>query len=213
MKITDKIEITNEDNMLLMARYPDNYFDLCLTDPPYNVGRSYNEYNDSRDKLEYQEWCLRWFEEVNRVSKTLVMTVGYKNLPFWFSLNPKHQMIWHKPNQNSPSPLGGFNAYESILIWGKNHKRIGHDIFTKNISMQKDASWHDCPKHLQSWELILDKFIDNPAKILDIFLGSGTTAIACHNLDFELTACELDKEYYDKAIQRIKNHVSQQKLF
>ena len=35
MKITDKITITNEDNMLLMARYPDNYFDLAIVDPPY----------------------------------------------------------------------------------------------------------------------------------------------------------------------------------
>ena len=213
MKLTDKLTITNEDNMELMARYPDNYFDLCLTDPPYNVGRLYNEYDDNKTIKDYQEWCINWFNEVNRVSKTLVMTVGYKNLPFWFSLNPKHQMIWHKPNQNSPSPLGGFNAYESILIWGKNHKRIGHDIFTKNISMQSDASWHNCPKHLPSWEIILDKFIDKPAKILDIFLGSGTTALACHNLGFELTACELDKDYYDKAIQRIQNHLLQQKLF
>jgi site-specific DNA-methyltransferase (adenine-specific) len=78
--------------------------------------------------------------------------------------------------------------------------------------MQSDASWHDCPKHLQSWEIILDKFIEKPAKILDIFLGSGTTAIACHNLGFELTACELDVDYYNKAIERIKNHISQIKL-
>jgi site-specific DNA-methyltransferase (adenine-specific) len=37
MKITDKIEITNEDNMQLMARYPDNYFDFVLIDPPYEL--------------------------------------------------------------------------------------------------------------------------------------------------------------------------------
>ena len=37
MEITDKIIITNEDNMLLMARYPDNYFDLAIVDPPYGI--------------------------------------------------------------------------------------------------------------------------------------------------------------------------------
>ena len=207
------IQITNEDNMELMARYEDNHFDLCLTDPPYNVGRKYNEYDDNMTEEEYHKWCIKWFNEANRISKTLVMTVGYKNLPFWFSLKPKHQMIWHKPNQNSPSPLGGFNAYESILIWGKNHKRIGHDIFTKNISMQKDAEWHDCPKHLKSWEIILDKFIEKPAKILDIFLGSGTTAIACHNLGFDFTGCEIDKEYFDKCVKRVDGHVAQLTMF
>ena len=207
------MNITNEDNIDLMARYEDDYFDLCLTDPPYNVGRKYNEYDDNMTEEEYHKWCIKWFNEANRVSKTLVMTVGYKNLPFWFSLKPKHQMIWHKPNQNSPSPLGGFNAYESILIWGKNHKRIGHDIFTKNISMQKDASWHDCPKHLKSWEIILDKFIEKPAKILDIFLGSGTSAIACHNLGFDFTGCEIDKEYFDKCVKRVDGHVAQLTMF
>jgi len=213
MRWSDKITVTNEDNMQLMARYPDKYFDLALTDPPYNVGRKYNEYNDNKEVEDYKQWCVLWFNELNRISKTIVMTVGYKNLPFWFSLNPKHQVIWHKPNQNSPSPLGGFNAYESILIWGKNHKRIGHDIFTKNIAMQSDANWHDCPKHLPSWAKILDMFIDSPAKIIDPFLGSGTTAIICHNGGFELTACELDTEYYEAAKKRFLNHTAQTKLF
>ena len=39
MKITDKIEITNEDNMTLMSRYEDNYFDLAIIDPPYGLGK------------------------------------------------------------------------------------------------------------------------------------------------------------------------------
>jgi len=43
MKVTDKITITNEDNMLLMARYPDNYFDLAIVDPPYGIGVSNNK--------------------------------------------------------------------------------------------------------------------------------------------------------------------------
>ena len=50
-------------------------------------------------------------------------------------------------------------------------------------------------------------------KILDTHLGSGSIAIACHNLGFELTACELDKEYFEAAIKRINNHKSQMKIF
>jgi site-specific DNA-methyltransferase (adenine-specific) len=50
-------------------------------------------------------------------------------------------------------------------------------------------------------------------KILDTHLGSGSIAIACHDYKFDLTACELDKEYFDKAMTRINNHVAQQKLF
>ena len=59
----------------------------------------------------------------------------------------------------------------------------------------------------------LDKYAKQGDKILDTHLGSGSIAIACHDYGFDLTACELDKEYFDKAMQRINNHVSQQKLF
>jgi site-specific DNA-methyltransferase (adenine-specific) len=38
MNITDKIQITNEDNMVLMSRYPNKYFDLAIVDPPYGIG-------------------------------------------------------------------------------------------------------------------------------------------------------------------------------
>lgn len=50
-------------------------------------------------------------------------------------------------------------------------------------------------------------------KILDTHLGSGSIAIACHDYGFDLTACELDLEYYTKAIERISNYTAQQKLF
>ena len=50
-------------------------------------------------------------------------------------------------------------------------------------------------------------------KILDTHLGSGSIAIACHNLGYDLTACELDKEYYDAAIKRINNHKQQIRMF
>ena len=49
--------------------------------------------------------------------------------------------------------------------------------------------------------------------ILDTHLGSGSIAIACHDYGFDLTACELDKEYFDMAMQRIKLHQLQLKLF
>jgi site-specific DNA-methyltransferase (adenine-specific) len=55
--------------------------------------------------------------------------------------------------------------------------------------------------------------VEEGMNILDTHLGSGSSAIACHNLGFELTACELDADYYDASIKRIKNHIAQQRLF
>jgi len=207
------IVLYNEDCLQALRKLNDKQFNLAITDPPYNVGRKYNTHDDSQDASDYEQWCKDWLNELLRVSETVVMTVGYKNLKMWMNLDPKHMIIWHKPNQNSPSPLGGFNAYEPILFWGKLQKRIGHDIFKTNIAMQEEAAWHNCPKHLPSWTKLIDMITDKPCKVIDPFTGSGTTAIACHKLGLEFTGYELDAMYYDKACKRIQGYVNQLALW
>ena len=206
------IELLHIDCMEYMATLPDKAFDLAIVDPPYNVGRNYSQHDDNMQDVDYHKWCNKWFEELQRISHTIVMTTGYKNLKFWFNLDPKHMIIWSKPNQNSPSPLGGFNAYEPVLFWGKLHKRFGHDLFTTNIKMQSDAAFHNCPKDLQSWKKLLKMCIDAPAKVFDPFLGSGTSAIASHYMGFDFVGCELDKDYYDAACKRFKEQTAQLSL-
>jgi site-specific DNA-methyltransferase (adenine-specific) len=77
----------------------------------------------------------------------------------------------------------------------------------------KEIKIHPTQKPAALYKWILNKYAKPNDKILDTHLGSGSIAIACHDYKFDLTACELDKEYYDKAIQRITNHVGQTKLF
>jgi site-specific DNA-methyltransferase (adenine-specific) len=99
------------------------------------------------------------------------------------------------------------------LAWSNINKplkkiRIDHTGF--RISETKQ---HPTQKPVSLYKWLLDKYAKDGDKILDTHLGSGSIAIACHEYGFELTACELDEEYYLKAVDRIKNHVSQQKLF
>ena len=98
------------------------------------------------------------------------------------------------------------------------HKSVQIFEFTWNGMLQgdmknKETRIHPTQKPVALYKWILDKYAKQGDKILDTHLGSGSIAIACHDYGFELTACELDKEYYDKAMERINNHVSQQKLF
>jgi site-specific DNA-methyltransferase (adenine-specific) len=218
MKLTDKIEITNEDNMLLMARYPDNYFDLAIVDPPYGIGFSDYERESSGVKVKERytkngkkDWDSEipkkeYFEELKRVSKNQIIWGGN-----YFDLPPTQCFIfWYKQN---PVP----NFADGELAWTSFKKPASCFDFRYygNISGKTNApiKTHPTEKPIELYKWILDKYAKQGDKILDSHLGSGSIAIACADYGFDLTACELDKEYYDKAIQRIQNHLLQQKLF
>ena len=84
-----------------------------------------------------------------------------------------------------------------------------HSIYIHN----QTEKIHPTQKPIYLYKWILENYCKENDKILDTHLGSGSIAIACHDYKFDLVACELDKEYYDKAMQRITNHTNQQKLF
>jgi site-specific DNA-methyltransferase (adenine-specific) len=206
MKITDKIEITNEDNMELMARFPDKYFDLAIVDPPYGIGEKFK--GGKSGKMNFNEvvdkgWdCVpskKYFEELKRVSKNQIIWGGnYFNLP-----PSRCFIVWDKCISDD------FTLAMAEMAWTSFDKLA--KIF--KYSVPKDGKIHPTQKPVALYKWLLDKYAQQGDKILDTHLGSGSIAIACHDYGFDLTACELDAEYYEKAIERIKNHTNQLKLF
>ena len=73
--------------------------------------------------------------------------------------------------------------------------------------------FHPTQKPIKLYEWLLMNYAKEGDRILDTHLGSGSIAIACNNLGYDLTACELDKDYYDAAMKRIEQHKAQQRLF
>jgi len=215
MNITDKITITNEDNMLLMARYPDNYFDLAIVDPPYGIARFGNrvELSNRLDKsAKINKWDTKpnddYFNELFRISKNQIVW-GANN----FIMPPSEYFcIWNKKQtvENFASA-----EYAWISMGLKKPAQIFDYSIHKTMADRKEdgGKIHPTQKPVALYKWILDKYAKEGDKILDTHLGSGSIAIACHDYGYELTACELDKEYFDKAIERITNHTSQQKLF
>lgn len=215
MKVTDKIQITNEDNMALLKRTPDNYYDLALVDPPYGLKRLENK-NETSNRLckeaKMNNWDLKpnndYFDELFRVSKNQIIW-GANN----FQLPPtEYFCIWNK-KQTVDNFATAEYAWVSMGL--KTPAKIFDYSIHKTMADRKEEGGkiHPTQKPVALYKWLLDKYAKPNDKILDTHLGSGSIAIACHDYGFELTACELDKEYYDKAIERIKNHVSQQKLF
>jgi site-specific DNA-methyltransferase (adenine-specific) len=226
--------------MELMARYPDNYFDLAIVDPPYGLGDrlvkggakggmgSLRKLAD--DKVEH--WDIapnkEYFNELKRVSKNQIIWGGNYFLDYLGATDGF--LVWDKMNGTNPmadAELAWKSLKGTTRIFRKHHFSAGYGTkihpTQKPISLykwilDKYAKCNSCEDKgwiylTQGKQTDCPKCKGNKVKILDTHLGSGSIAIACHDYGFELTACELDKEYYDKAVQRIKNHVSQQKLF
>lgn len=209
MKVTDKITITNEDNMLLMERYPDNYFDLAIVDPPYGIGMGGGKIGNS--KKDYKQFAgednsippKEYFQELMRISKNQIIWGANYMIDYLYPTSCF--LVWDKVQPQDFTMAMAEFAWTSFNSPAK--------ICKKRIVGADEIRLHPTQKPIYLYKWILDLYAKQGDKILDTHLGSGSIAIACHDYGFELIACELDKEYYDKAIQRIKNHVSQQKLF
>ena len=215
MKVTDKIEITNEDNMALMSRYKDNYFDLAIVDPPYGInlanmnmgaGNKPKHCNKKRRGFNAKNWDLEvptkeYFNELKRASKNQIIWGGnYFDLGVCYGF-----CIWDK---GSPQ---GMSFSDCEFAW-HSFKKVAK-LYKYSTYKNKGTKIHPTQKPVSLYEWILQNYAKDGDKILDTHLGSGSIALACHNLGYELTACELDKEYYQASIKRIKNHISQQRLF
>ena len=227
------LNITNEDNMLLMARYPDNYFDLAIVDPPYGIGESSNNNKSRTNKTNFgakntrktvvkskdygnKKWDdnapnKEYFTELKRVSKNVIIWGAnhfIENIP---NSNSSCWVVWDKQNGNNDfadCELAYCSFKTAVRMTSiRWHGMLQHDMKNKEVRI------HPTQKPVKLYEWLLMNYAKEGDKILDTHLGSGSIALACHNLGFELTACELDKEYFDASIKRIKDHVSQTRMF
>jgi len=205
--------------MQLMARYEDNHFDLAIIDPPYGINinkQSQGKGGGVAKKIEYtkKDWdsaipTTEYFSELMRVSKNQIVWGGnyfVENLT-----NSSCWVVWDKVN-------GTTDFADCELAW-TSFKTSVRKIEWKWAGMlqqdmkNKEKRIHPTQKPVKLYEWLLMNYAKEGDKILDTHLGSGSIAIACHNLKFDLTACELDKDYYEAAIKRLKIHQQQLTMF
>ena len=205
--------ITNEDNMQLMSRYEDNHFDLAIVDPPYKIASQQKRGVGSRiDKSgKMNLWnnktpSIKYFKELFRVSVGQIIwgANNFEGLP-----RTEYFTIWNK-EQTVQNFASLEYAWVSMSI-GKPAKMFTYSIHKHNATKGKKI--HPTMKPVCLYEWLLMNYAKEGDKILDTHLGSGSIAIACHNLGYDLTACELDKEYYESAMKRIKQHQQQLTIF
>ena len=206
------------DCMEYMKSLPDNAFDLAIVDPPYGIkadktqnnlggkkgfgknAGTYKKYHDTNwdnnvPKKEY-------FDELIRISKNQIVWGGN----YFFELNLTGIIVWYKGNSGNfkegelaKSSFNTFKIYE--------YSRA--DAYINDC----DNKIHPTQKPVKLYEWLLTNYAKQGDKILDTHLGSGSHAIACNNLGFELVGLELDSDYFQASCERIAKEAQQERLF
>ena len=213
------IQITNEDNMELMARYEDNYFDLAIVDPPYGIGiGKIKKWATSKKCLaksnEYKtgDWDNAipdkdFFIELQRVSKNQIIWGGN----YYAHILPPSSawLVWDKENDGTKTADCEM-AWTSFTTAARMFRWMWRGFLQDG---EREQKIHICQKPIKLYEWILHNYAKQGDKILDTHLGSGSIAIACHNMKYNFVGCEIDTKYFDDAHKRIKEHRRQIRLF
>ena len=183
--------------------------DAVVTDPPYGIGFEYASHDDDPEK---------WFALMNDVvplcraaAQFVIMpSCAVKRLPWWYSQHtPEWIVAWHKGSPGHVSTIG-FNDWEPHVVCGRPSRPM-HDYFSTQCGF--DENGHPCPKPIAYSMWLVSRYEHRDGTIVDPFMGSGTTGVACAKLGRKFIGIEIDPGYFDIACRRIQKAYDQPDMF
>lgn len=234
----EEIQLKNESCFDFLATIQDNSVDLVLIDPPYEVSRDTNfqsgeakgkDTDRFRVSMDFGDWDNNFvgldvtIKECYRVLKPHGTLICFYDL--WkitilkeYFDNAKFKQIryieWMKTN---PVPLNSktnylTNAREIAVLGVKQGKPIFNSEYDNGVYnypiCHDKGRFHPTQKPVALLEELILKHSNEGNLVLDCFAGSASTAIACYNTNRKFMGCELNKEYYNKAVERINKRTS-----
>jgi len=198
------IELHNIDCMEYLATLEDNAFELAIVDPPYGININSSgrlgHYGGKGKKWDENTPKEDYFTELRRVSKEQIVWGGnYFEMPA-----TRCFLIWDKQQPANVSFASCEYAWTSFNQSAKTHYQRPQNADAYRI--------HPTQKPVKLYEWLLMNYAKEGDRILDTHLGSGSIAIACHNLGFDLVGCELDTDYFNAAKKRLQQHQSQLRI-
>ena len=200
-----KIDLHNVDCMEYMKSCKDKQFDLAIVDPPYGININSSgrlgHYGGKGKTWDNEIPTKEYFEELKRISENQIIWGGN-----YFELPPTRCfLIWDKQQPQNVSFASCEFAYTSFNKSAK--------TFYMRPQNADDYRIHPTQKPVELYRWLLTNYAKEGDTIFDSHLGSGSIAIACDNLGFDLVGCEIDKEYFDAAVKRLAPYRKQKTLF
>ena len=206
-KTIGKSLIHNMDCMTFLKSCEDNQFDLAIVDPPYGL---------ERFKKVSEKDLLTKSVHAKRFNRMETVNNNKPSDEYWAELFrvSKNQIVWGANNfelppseyflcWNKEQAMPNFATLE--FAWVSMGLKKPAKLFTYSIHKHNQVDKiHPTQKPVALYEWILKNYAKEGDTILDTHMGSGSIAIATNKLGFDLTACELDEEYFTKACARIE---------
>lgn len=202
------------DCLDILRTMPDKSVDAVVTDPPYGLNFKYLSYNDTRENL--IDLIERFMPECLRISKRVIITPGNTNI--WKYPEPRWIGAWTWDTTTALCPVG-WSQWQPILFYGEDvykgtKSRDGilksdRIHFSGGSAKHKHSSGggHCCPKPEAFMDKLIARFTTSGETILDPFMGSGTTGVACVKAGRNFIGIEVEPEYLEIARARIMNTV------
>ena len=202
-------ELILGDCLKVMANMPDNSVDLVFFDPPYNKKKKYDGYDDSR--TDYWEWLDAIVKQCQRLSKRgVVVFMGGRMVQNFWDIMPFANLIIVHKRARGFKVKGIVHQYHAILadaIPIDECKNLWDDIRLPGEGYYFREPRYDNPgmTGLALTERVVELFSLEKERVLDPFMGSGTTAVACRNLGRDFIGIEQSPYYRDMAQKRIED--------
>lgn len=202
--------VYHEDCMKGLKRFPNNYFDLAVVDPPYGLGDKLT--NGGTWSVKWQEKGADWdkapnkeyWQQLFRVSKNWIVFGGnyfIEHLP-----NCRNFIAWHKPYMDGMHSMS--NVELALTSFDRNAKKISF-----NKDKGNEDRLHVCQKPVKLYDWVFTNYAKKGDIILDTHLGSGSSRIAAHKAGLSFIGFEIDKDYFEAQEKRFKTFTSQLRLF
>lgn len=216
------------DCLEAMRQMPDKCYDLAIVDPPYGIGADSVQNNSAKSRIKadgkskagrgwklYKEtsWDAdipnqEYFDELFRVSKNQIIWGGNYMIEHLYA--SMGWIVWNKGQRN-------FSLADGELAWSSFNKAIRIFDFSRGEALAEKNEYgqrfHPTQKPVALYQWCLEKYANPGDRILDTHLGSGSIAIACHNMGYDLDGWELDPDYFAAAKARLETHQQQQQLW
>lgn len=216
--------LINGEALEVMRSLADASFDAVITDPPFGIGFKYGDKKETHSTPEeYWEWFHEYYFEMRRVVKDgglIAIWQSQQYLPNawdWFGRDIRIYIGAKNFVQLRKTAIN--YGYDPIILQYKGKPELrpekpkrNIDFFVANTAKfvtQKNslARKHPCPRPIDQVIQIVENF--SIGSVLDPFMGSGTTGVACKFLGREFTGIEVDENYFNLANERIETEEHQ----